>query len=79
MTTVMPTLLPLIVFITLFCITFAVCAGYAVVYRLYFTGYPRRRMPSWLIVAVLAVFLVMPRLDLDYLARRSSERAEIHE
>ena len=69
----------LILFITLFAITLASGLGYAVVHCLYLSGAARRRMPTWLIVLILAVLLTVPRLDLNYLATRQSQQQAIHE
>ena len=71
--------LTLIAFATLFVITLALGLGYAVVHRLYFSADVQRRMPSWLIVLVLIVFLTVPKLDTLYIASRAAERQAIHE
>ncbi len=49
----------------------------AVIQILYFSpNRPRRRMPSWLIVAVLIAFLIMPKIDTVYALNHSGDKAE---
>ena len=56
----------LIIFIVL-----SIVIGLAVIRRLYFNGNgPRRRMPNWLIICVIISFLILPKLDLAYMASR---------
>lgn len=61
-------------------LTLALAAGVflAVVQVLYFRpGHPRRRMPSWLVTAVLMTLFVMPKVDTAYaLSRQGRQQQE---
>ena len=47
-----------------------------VVQVLYFQPGRRRRMPTWLIVAVLVVFLILPKIDMAYAQTRHQDKGE---
>ena len=65
--------------VLLFAILMITAAG-GLAYAVYFSGHNRRRMPRWLVVVVLMLFLAMPRIDVAYTealkARKAAQAAE---
>ena len=57
-------------------LTALIALFFGVVQALYFQPGQRRRMPTWLIVAVLVLFLILPKIDMAYAQTRHRDKGE---